>query len=116
MRALYLKEEIMKFEIIEIESEKKGPIVGGELPRNDNTDVVVKLENGKQYWATFFTYDNIEFLTKKNREHGENLSGKYFWSRNMILIEEINRDLIENVIKEMLAALCFDSAFEEITG
>ena len=104
----------MKFEIIEIESEKNGPIIGGELPSNDNTDVVVKLEDGKKYWATFFTYQNIEFLTKKNREYGENLSGKYFWSRNMILIDEINRNLIEEVVEEMLNESCFDSAFEEI--
>jgi hypothetical protein len=43
---------------------------------DENTDVIVKLENGTEWSATFFTYQNIISLSKKNEATGECLNGK----------------------------------------
>ena len=61
-----------------IESEDKGPIIGGQLYTDDNSDVIVTTADGKKYVATFVTYDNVKTLTEKNKKTGELLSGKYF--------------------------------------
>jgi hypothetical protein len=100
-----------KIKSIWIESELKGPIIGGELFVDDNSDVIVTLSNEKKYIATFFTYENIKTLSDKNKSTGECLDGKYFWASNMILIEQINRDLIEQVINDMLNDRSFVQVF-----
>lgn len=78
---------------------------------NDNTDVKVDFSDGTSYTATFFTYENIESLRKKNAETGECLAGKYFWASDMILIDRIERRNILQVIEELLADGSFDSIF-----
>lgn len=97
-----------------IESEAKGPIIGGEIHTNDNSDVIVTLVNGVRYVATFFTYENINFLTEKNKQTGENLRGKYFWASNMILIDSIDRTSIEQVVSSLVASGEFVSSFKPI--
>lgn len=69
---------------------------------NDNTDVIVTLTNGEKYVGSFFTYSNIQELTNKNKQTGENLNGKYLWSSDMILIDKCSRQDIEQVINELL--------------
>ncbi len=59
----------MKIKQITIESESKGAIIGGKEFINDNSDIFVELENGEKYVATFFTYQNIEWLRKKKSDH-----------------------------------------------
>ena len=82
---------------------------------NKNTDVIVELENGDRYVATFFTYKNIEYLRKKNIESGECLSGKYFWATDMFIIDNCLRDNIENVIKHLIENDEFYSIFKKIS-
>ena len=101
----------MKIKHIQIESETKGPIIGGEEYVNDNSDVHVEFENGEKYVATFFTYRNIEWLKQKNLKTGECLGGKYFWSSDMIMVERTDRQTIELVINELLTNEEFKSIF-----
>lgn len=77
---------------------------------NDNTDVIVTFEDGSQWVASFFTYSNIEKLTHKNKETGECMNGKYFWSSDMILVDEVSRKRIEEVVSYFIA----EGEFEEI--
>ena len=79
-----------------------------------NTDVVVRFVDGQEWSATFFTYTNIQTLTKKNRRTGECLSGKYFWATTMILVDTICRQSIEEVVHGLLQNREFASAFERI--
>lgn len=97
-----------------IETEIKEPMLGGELYNNDNTDVIVTLNNGKKYIATFFTYENIEYLRKKNQETGECNSGSYFWASNMIIIDSIDRNTISTTIEDLINKESFYSIFEAI--
>lgn len=43
-----------------------------------NSDVIFELNDGSKWVATFFTYQNIETLRKKNQLSGECLNGIYF--------------------------------------
>jgi hypothetical protein len=79
-----------------------------------NTDVIVQFVDGQRWSATFFTYTNIQTLTKKNRRTGECLSGKYFWATMMILADTISRQSMEEVVRGLLDNDEFASAFERI--
>jgi hypothetical protein len=95
-----------------IESEDNGPIMGGLLNTDDNSDVIVTLTDGKKYIATFFTYHNVKTLTEKNKRTGEQLSGKYFWASDMILVDKVDRDTIEKVIADLIKENSFDQLFK----
>ena len=60
--------------------------------KDENTDVIVELESGKKYIATFFTYNNILKLEKEHRQTGEFLYGQYFWMTNMVLIDNCSKE------------------------
>lgn len=68
-----------------------------------NTDVIFELDNGSRWVVSFFTYKNIETLQKKNKNTGERLNGKYFCSTDMVLISFISKELIQEVINEMIS-------------
>ena len=102
-----------KIKSIWIGSEEHGPIIGGTTIVDDNTDVIVTFDDGAVYIATFFTYENIENLRRKNAETGECLSGKYFWASDMILIDKVDRKSIEQVIANLLGEDSFDTVFSK---
>ncbi|MGI8653607.1 MAG: hypothetical protein ACR2LC_00145 [Pyrinomonadaceae bacterium] len=79
-------------------------------PTDDNSDVIVSFENGAEWVATFFTYKNISTLVKKNMLSGECLQGKYFWASDMILVDEIGRARVEEVVRHLID----DGEFEKV--
>jgi len=91
-----------KINNIWIESEHKSSVVEGFTELNDNSDVIVTFENNDRYVATFFTYQNIEYLRKKNKETGELLNGKYFCATDIIIIDSIQRKNITDVIQDLI--------------
>ena len=102
----------LKIKDIWIESEEKGPIINGVAEIDDNSDVIVTMENGETFIATFFTYKNIESLRKKNNNTGECLNGKYFWASDLILIDILKRSEIEKVIFHLIETGNFFSVFK----
>ena len=78
---------------------------------DDNTDVMVKFENGSEWITTFFTYQNIISISEKNKTTGECLHGSYFWASDMILIKKISRKEIEEVIKGLIKDGTFERVF-----
>lgn len=78
---------------------------------NDNTDVIVEFKNGTRWIASFFTYSNISKLVEKNRSTGECLGGKYFWSSDMLLVDEISRERIKEVINHLISEGEFEAIF-----
>jgi hypothetical protein len=79
-----------------------------------NSDVVVELEDGSRWVATFFTFKNIDSLVKKNRSTGECLHGKYFWASDMILVDEISRNRIIEVIDDLIQDGSFSRVFSPV--
>lgn len=67
-----------------------------------NSDVIFELDDGSKWAVTFFTYKNIETLRKKNELTGECLCGKYFCATDLILISVMSKELIKEVILEMI--------------
>lgn len=97
-----------------IESEEKGSIINGDKYDNDNTDVIVTLDDKCRYIATFFTYKNIENIRNKNKKTGECNSGKYFWASDMIIVEKTDRLTIEETIEFLISSDEFKQVFRKI--
>jgi hypothetical protein len=95
-----------------IEAEEWEP--GHWNPSDDNTDVIVTFAGGSRWVASFFSYANIAALTAKNRETGECLSGKFFWASDMLLVDEVSRERIEEVIGHLLKECKFERIFTRL--
>ena len=80
-------------------------------PADDNSDVMVSFEKGDEWVATFFSYKNISTLVEKNKGSGECLQGKYFWASEMILVDEVSRERIEQVVRHLIKAEEFENVF-----
>jgi hypothetical protein len=92
-----------------IEAEQWPP--GRWTPADDNSDVIVTFEGGERWVATFFSYQNIFSLRDKNRGTGECLGGKYFCATDMILVDEVSRERVEEVVAELLGEESFETSF-----
>ncbi len=80
-----------------------------------NTDVIVQLKTGEKYIASFITYQNVERTRKENLESGDFIKGKYFWKKQMVLIEDCKKETIGEVVKHLLEEGDFDAVFKKIT-
>ena len=70
--------------------------------QDDNTDVIFTLDDDSKWIASFFTYENIALINKKNKTTGECLNGLYFCASNMILIENISKENIIKVLNKLI--------------
>ena len=81
-------------------------------PLDDNSDIIVTLEGGSRWAATFMTYQNVKTLAKKNRQTGECLSGQYLDIPHLILVGELSRTSVEATVEDILQngslAVCFE--------
>ena len=84
-------------------------------PPDDNTDVIVTFADGTAWVATFFTYANIASLVETYKRTGECLHGRYFWASDMILVDEVSRQRIEEVVAHLIDTGGFEHAFKEAT-
>jgi len=82
-------------------------------PQDCNSDVLVIFSNGTAWAAKFFTYRNLATLSEKNRQSGDSLQGGYFWTSNMILVDELTRARVEAVVSELLANQEFELVFSD---
>jgi hypothetical protein len=92
-----------------IEAEQWTP--GEWDPFDCNSDVMVSFEKDGEWVATFFTYNNLLTLAKKNESTGECLNGKYFWATDMILVDELSRDRVEEVVSHLISQGEFENVF-----
>ena len=83
-------------------------------PDGSDTDVIVSWEAGDRWVASFISYKHIKTLTDKNKQTGEHLSGAYFWTSDMILIDEVSRQRIEAVIHELISTHDFEVVFSRL--
>lgn len=67
-----------------------------------NSDVHFELDDGTKWYATFFTYQNLFNLSKKNQLTGECLSGQYFYSDKPIFISKMSKQLIISVLNDII--------------
>jgi hypothetical protein len=93
---------------------------------NFNTDVIAVVDEDDEgtegrigvqtvkYVASFFTYDNIHELHGQYVKTGEFLNGKYFYARNMVLIDNCSLENIRTVIDNLVEAGEFREVFRRI--
>ncbi|MEM6966417.1 MAG: hypothetical protein AAF573_16760 [Bacteroidota bacterium] len=79
-----------------------------------NTEVIVHLNNGEKYIAAFTTFYKVEAQRIAHAETREFLGGKYFWEKNMILIDSCTEDNILLIVQHLLAEGDFLEVFEKI--
>lgn len=87
---------------------------GSWTPDDANTDVIVTRADGSRWVGTFFSYQNILSLAKKNAQTGECLSGDYCWATDMILVRDVSRPTIERVIRELVQTGEFEQVFTRL--
>lgn len=92
-----------------IEAENWVP--GEWTPDDDSSDVIVTFEDTSRRIATFISYKYVNTLTERYRTSGENISGACKWIRDMILIDEISRPRIVEVINDLFKAGDFELVF-----
>jgi hypothetical protein len=80
---------------------------------DDNCDVIVEFNNGYTYIASFFTFKNIETLRKNFSTTGECMNGKFFWSSDMFIIDNLKTDNVKKVIKYLIDNNEFESVFKK---
>ena len=74
---------------------------------NENTDVIVLVEacvddhqkRMEKYVASFFSYENINELKSHHLKTGDFLNGKYFFSKNMLLIDDCSILVVRSSIR-----------------
>lgn len=82
-------------------------------PDNDNVDVHVTFPNGESFSAVFFTLQNIETLMKDYRKTGECANGSYFWTSDMLIVQELTEQTICEIVDNLLADGEFKSVFSK---
>jgi hypothetical protein len=82
-------------------------LAGEWTPVDDNSDAIVTFETGERWVATFFSYQNIVSQVEKR----ECLGGKYFVATDMILVDEVSRERIEEVVADLKAKDEFERYF-----
>ena len=93
---------------------------GMDDAENFNTDVIAIVEEGEidqrtvKYVASFFTYANIFELQSQHMKTGEFLNGKYFFSKNMLLIDNCSMENVLRVVHELLEEGTFKEVFRRI--
>lgn len=86
----------MKFEVSTPNGDEIAPAEDGNL------DVLIDLEDGRRFAATFFTIKNVQSLMRRHRESGECASGLYLWASDMILVESISVETIRRTVAGLI--------------
>lgn len=92
-----------------IEAEEWAP--GQWNPADDVTDVIVTLDDGSRWIASFCAFAHLATLRANCAASGENLGGRYLWASDLVLVEDTSRVTIEAVVRDLLAGDELRSAF-----
>jgi len=82
-----------------------------EDPTDADSDVIVHFANHQKWQAWFITFARLDALRRQYQQNGECLAGRYFWASEMIVIDEITREAIEAVIRDLMDSGEFEKAF-----
>lgn len=93
--------------------ESTGPVIP-LTPADANTDVIVTDADGERWVATFATYQNLLSLRAKHGLTGECLSGQYQWISDLILVDQVTRERLEQVIQDLIATGAFNDTFRRL--
>jgi hypothetical protein len=81
--------------------------------KSSASDAIVRFADGRRFVGSFLTFEEIDSARRCDQRSGKRLSGSYFWTSDMILIEKVTRGLIEQVVVELIAKGAFEHAFSQ---
>ena len=81
---------------------------------DENSNVIFKLSDNSYWSGTFYTYQNLFTLSKRNLVSGELLFGKYFYSDKPIFVDKLNKETVISVINDILRKGETEYAFDRI--
>lgn len=93
-----------------------------DICTDQSTDVIVQVENNdyqfkstiEKYVATFFSYQDILNIKNKHYKTGEYLNGKYFFFKNMVLIDDCSKESISKVVNNLIEEGDFIEVFNRL--
>ena len=78
---------------------------------NEQVDAeVVSLQMVESRTVTFFTLRNIEQVLSRYKESGECLFGKYFWAKDLIIVESLDFEVIRKVVWDLVESGEYEGA------
>ena len=85
-------------------------------PQDANAEVTVTCDDETEWQATFYSDQNILSVTEKHRASTKFYFGQYFFVPNMLLVEAIERSLICDVVKFLIAERreVFEKTFRKV--
>lgn len=75
---------------------------------NDNHDLNIILEDGRVFFATFFTPENINNLIKKEEFE------YFFWAVDMCAIRDLKKSTIRKAVEKIIDYGIFENVFDQI--
>ncbi|REC49725.1 hypothetical protein [Chryseobacterium pennipullorum] len=75
---------------------------------NDNIDLNIILPSGSVFFSTFFTIINVKNLIDKD-------DAVYFWSTDMLIVKDLKKETIKNVVFNMIKDEYLECACTEVT-
>ena len=72
-------------------------------PEDENADVHVQLDDGREYAGTLYTPANITSLLHKFERSGECALGRYFWDPTMLVVRDLTEETIRAAIEDLVA-------------
>lgn len=92
-------------------------IVSAENPdikkeERDSTDVIVLTEDDQVYFASFITFQKIENLRNQIRQDNGLSKSKYLWMSNVVLVAYCTKELITEVVYDIIEEGNFLSIFK----
>ncbi|MEI9921428.1 MAG: hypothetical protein WDO14_21975 [Bacteroidota bacterium] len=79
-----------------------------------STDVIVELDDGQKYIATFYASDFLEATIREERSTPVYNSGHYYKILNMVLVKNLNYQEMLEVIDEMIDEGDFQLVFNKV--
>lgn len=80
-----------------------------------NADVIVTFADRSRWVATCYTYANVTTLADKNRRTGEKMSGAYLWGSDMLLVDQVTRPRIEQIVAHLIEDGSFETIFTRLS-
>ncbi len=112
IKKIYLAEDLPT---VDTSISRKKPVGKEELDYSLlNTDIIVQLENGQSYKANFITLKKLinEFQSNQKKVFG--LAKKYFWSKSMVIVNDIEEKDLYLMIEYMIEEGDFQLIFEKL--
>ena len=80
-----------------------------------HTDVIVQSDTGHTYCAKFIAIQKLIDDIKAHRESEKNPSSKYYWSKHMVIVNDIDKQDLVPIVNHMIQEGDFQMIFRKLS-